>query len=1035
MSNHLIIGLGGTGGKIIRELRKRVYEEFRSNSPGGSVNLDYVYVDSSPTDLNDRSGWKVMGKNVHLGDAQKVSINGINASMLQNLNMYPGLQCFINDSDKRLIDEYMGPLITAGIGGQRRRLGRILMANNLCDKSNTRSFNNVVRSAVARLQHAEPAENDVTFHICAGLAGGTGSGSIVDAIAQIRKLFPYEESTHAFKIRLFIYVPERNVEFPSHDNGFYQANGYAALQELNAISTGHYAPLDVTGERDVFSQEVQRLLGRNQESFEAAYIYTNVNEAGKKLDITSGLPESVADFMFQTIVVANLTGGKGKMARLVGCENDGAGPESDQSGEKNRSRKFLSFGITRIEYPETEIAEFATYNYAIQATRQLAYNLWQDGVGYSECSIEEVGTGFLDEIKDKKNRQRFMLSNATLTLARPIIEGPNTKRWRDFNITWEDRLQQDAGLVQKQFEKKNWLAEFSKFADDYYNKSFRAHGVKAFYDIQREQVRGYARFIRRHIEGVLFDEWASGAKGSKSVLEIEKYAQLLRSDCMDRIEKFKQQIGNMDVDLQEAAQKIKMANAEWESIGWLKDAITNASSKVFAAYKSAKCSYYVTTTRMEAYQFGISLLQEIIVELGNMIEGIKAFKEELNNVLKVVVAQAESKCQRNAQGDGTIIKKYDPEKVHQLVHQYTINFTYQNDNAAEIRQRMIDCLGEDGERTFANLYSSVDYETASDIILDTCTKNARVAMNDTAASDPLMKMVGVNILDKLKNELNSDEKIEAFVKQAVSNASPYVQLNKEEMGKIIEGNEGSMMSMVQLALPKANSDSTQAFVNKLLDAFIQNVPGFTPKSDGDLSENFKQNQIVVVCAKSGMPLRYVENLKVLKDRYDRIVSSPQGALNRMILHTESFAKPLPELFEIDPMTIAHRVRKPLMLAFAMKIMAPQQDPTTGERFFAMNIPDDVFGDNWVKMGKDFAGCLDVLAHDFKKFTLLEKQVDVGLAKQARSNDQKMAMRKAVGEVVQKLILPTMCEGNQFDPKYTEYKKLAMEIFDKELKEL
>ena len=63
---------------------------------------------------------------------------------------------------------------------------------------------------------------------------------------------------------------------------------------------------------------VQRLLGRSQESFEAAYIYTNVNEAGKKLDLSSGLPASVADFMFQTIVVANLTGGKGKMARLVG---------------------------------------------------------------------------------------------------------------------------------------------------------------------------------------------------------------------------------------------------------------------------------------------------------------------------------------------------------------------------------------------------------------------------------------------------------------------------------------------------------------------------------------------------------------------------------------------------------------------------------------------------------------------------------------------------------------------------------------------
>ena len=74
MSNHLIIGLGGTGGKLIRELRKRVYEEFRSNDPGHGVNLDYVYVDSSPADLNDRTGWKVLGKSVHLGEAQKVML-------------------------------------------------------------------------------------------------------------------------------------------------------------------------------------------------------------------------------------------------------------------------------------------------------------------------------------------------------------------------------------------------------------------------------------------------------------------------------------------------------------------------------------------------------------------------------------------------------------------------------------------------------------------------------------------------------------------------------------------------------------------------------------------------------------------------------------------------------------------------------------------------------------------------------------------------------------------------------------------------
>ena len=108
MANHLFIGLGGTGGKVLRELRKRVYEEFRSNDPGNGIFLDYVYVDSSPADLEDRTGWKVLGKSVHLGTAQKVNINGISASVLGNINMYPGLKGFLNPNDLQLMQQEMG---------------------------------------------------------------------------------------------------------------------------------------------------------------------------------------------------------------------------------------------------------------------------------------------------------------------------------------------------------------------------------------------------------------------------------------------------------------------------------------------------------------------------------------------------------------------------------------------------------------------------------------------------------------------------------------------------------------------------------------------------------------------------------------------------------------------------------------------------------------------------------------------------------------------------------------------------------------
>ena len=61
MANHLIIGLGGTGGKILREMRKRIYEEFRSNEPAGKIEIEYLYIDSSDEDLNSKEGWKTMG--------------------------------------------------------------------------------------------------------------------------------------------------------------------------------------------------------------------------------------------------------------------------------------------------------------------------------------------------------------------------------------------------------------------------------------------------------------------------------------------------------------------------------------------------------------------------------------------------------------------------------------------------------------------------------------------------------------------------------------------------------------------------------------------------------------------------------------------------------------------------------------------------------------------------------------------------------------------------------------------------------------
>ena len=64
--NHLLIGLGGTGGRVLTAFRKLKYRNLRDNEPDG-VTLDYLFVDSDPRSfVDDDPAWTVLGHSVQL---------------------------------------------------------------------------------------------------------------------------------------------------------------------------------------------------------------------------------------------------------------------------------------------------------------------------------------------------------------------------------------------------------------------------------------------------------------------------------------------------------------------------------------------------------------------------------------------------------------------------------------------------------------------------------------------------------------------------------------------------------------------------------------------------------------------------------------------------------------------------------------------------------------------------------------------------------------------------------------------------------
>lgn len=1021
MANHLIIGLGGTGGSVIRSLRKRIYEEFGKNDPGSNVNIEYLYVDSSPKDLNDRSTWKTLGASVHLADTQKVSIHGVGSNVLDNLYQFPGIESFVSTDDRQLFND-LGSLISDGIGGQRRRLGRLLFANNVCGPADS-SF---ITRLKERVQNLTSRNNDevVTFHICAGLAGGTGSGSIVDAISQIRKEYmPQVGLGDKYKVYLYLYIPEMIVADPARDAGYYQANGYAALCELNALSVNAYKPTDVTGRNIDEYGSVKRLLD-GCDAFETAYIYSNANEHNKLLDIGTELPDAVADFIFQKVVVANLGG---KMARLENCENSGTSPELDESGNAARSRRFIAFGIKRIEYPENEVKEYVAFNFATQAALQMQYNKWVGGIGYEESSIDEVGSGYQAELSKKENLEKFLLTDEYLTLSKPIIEDAGTKKWKPIRVAWDNWTNFFAENVQNEEEKKNWPAALLRSCEKQFNESYRGQGVKEFYRSYTRDIKAYASYIRKNAERILFNDWKNGVR---SILEVEKYCNVLIERCNDTIEKYKENVAKYEnVVNTQITQEIKNCDYEWNNIGWLRDAITKKSEKVFASYKTAQCSKYTYLTLIEGYRYAADLLTEVRNQFEMMRNGVLQFKAMLTAVLDLVVANAESKCNVADATDSNakIVKKYDPETVRQNTRRFVADEEAMRANASDIRNELVSLLGDETP-SFVSLYDKLgDIATVQDIFFNQCMVHANDSMVRLAQQDPTQKMNNVNVLEKIKQEYNSPERLESFVRSLFDSAQCYLQFDQQEMSK--GTNQSQLSRMIQISLPKYDDPSN--FRQKFIDTFASVCAKQNFRIDDCVSTNYKDNQIVVVAAASGFPLRYVANVANLRQKYDAKLIGPQAALNRMVLHTESFRRPLPSLFEASQQEKAKDLRPYAMLAYALGLVSEQQNPETGEKFFAIEGKDEFGFKSIIPVGKNIVQTVTLLSQKTKEAAQLIKDIDRKLDEEYVHNLKKGELREKLVKVVENMVLPVF-GGNMQNKDFMAYRKDAIELMQSRL---
>lgn len=983
-NNHLIIGLGGTGGKVIRSLRKAIYEEFRTKEPllrtrnaqglveerPHPVKLGYLYVDSSETLMQPQDPtWRIPGDTLQIGQASQMRIRGANlVNVLENLSAYPNIAEWIGPREQWR--DILSSSEAEVAGGQKRRLGRFLFA---CRTKGTDGFVAKLRNQVAELRK-QTNENAVTFHLCTGLAGGTGSGAFIDVITQIRNLYPEDSN------RVIVYALLPDTDPPADWNtGNYHANGYGALIELNALGVGSYQPWDLAEGKDRI--RFRDASGTPVSPVNGCYVFTNENERGKILSLERDeVSQVVASFLFQKIIMVNATQWADTLSRIENAENGDSSPETAAGTNiPERSKRFLTFGIKRLVIPEEEIREYLTFQFARQATLQLQYNHWSSTQqGYLDAPVNEA---FAQYVADTRSHERWTMTDPHLCLEAGILPMEVQEQWKPLEAEWNTVITNSAQVAMKG-ESTTWMATLTRLCEEFFNLRWRGKGIVDFYKTKQADQSAQAAAIVRRIEGELFDDWITGKRSmfdlGKILTELRRTLVEKRDFCTRKVNEFRTMVEETK-GANALLADIRKNNQTWADIGILSSALGKRERTVQAQAEVLK-RFYAARHRIEAWAYAGSLVDKLLNELealaGTVGINISLLTELVDGESNQLVQnrfvglkeRIEARCKEDEGIDlnDQVIKFYKARQVQEFTTRLLGNEELQRRQAAAVRKAMTEKLGE--APTLAKFHQRLNKGVLLDLLETVCGEEAETAHNQIIAEDPrCQRILGNNIVDKLYRDYNGNLlELGHYLGELVARAGLYLNFDSMEMQNNNPGaGQRTLVTNFTVIIPKGHEHPQ--FCADIEEAF-KNAYG----TRVDFVEGSKANEITMISVANLFPLRYAKQVRFLRQKYEQRLAAFERS--KLEVHSEGDGKGYPPIFlvsgaDIDTLPL-------LLLGRAMKLIQELEDPDTGKPGIYLITKDERGRDN------------DPVALGASDEEIVEKR-DVALANRLRISIQKL----------------------------------------------
>jgi hypothetical protein len=884
--NHILVGLGGTGGKVLKAFRKRILQEFPDDNERNDLSIGYVYVDSTREMMvQGDPSFKVLGKDASFSESEFVDIKSVNLTqILDQVSGYPGLANVVKNGES--MKNTLGEVGKAA--GQMRRAGRILFAANC---------NNYISALMSQYQKVRNLthKDSVNIHIFTGLAGGTGSGSIIDVISQTRKK---DEFRHA-NIVVYAMVPELTIP-DGCQAGRYHQNGYAALCELSALNVGVFLPCDViTGDQHI------KGLDTTQTKQFGLMLYSNVNENGITVDSFSELPELLADTVFFRMFLQEVTGSTDDFLRSYSLENinnfcvEYNSKSKSNDKERARTKAINSFGIKRVVYPEERIIEHISLTVGLKILYQMQYNNFKSDYGYvQEPQKKDYKQLYLDDA----HLREWLLDDSHLTLNEKIFE--TDKNFRKIEDFWDEMTQFNSYDDAKNND-ANPLNFLKVFCTDKYNHQFRNKiGVEEYYQDKGkdELLKDQAAHIVGQIEDSLYTKWY---EGSLSLNDLKEICNQILIYIRERHAKLEDEIADCDKKIEDYTKEGEDNVYEYTHLSLVQRA-TGRQSRLYADHQDIMKDLFIEKTKRTAKVFQQALLLKLRAAFEEQYSDIEKFIGILTKSMQTAVkkiADRNKKFEESGIDDLTkaTIEVSEVAKMKKFEQIIVLDNPLQETYAGNIRKSIV---GNKEHAHFSDLIRNINEDKIFDIFDVRLSTALRTKHDEIFAKD---RILGINVLEQLHKLLDTDVKITNFARDIIQQSGVFLKLDDGEMKRSIPNNPDPVSSpetinrkTVLITLPEAEgSDELKTFANtlrnKLREGFGNNTAFSTLKFN---TSTEKKNELTIISIKYCFPMRAISWLQGYEQEYKKMIedSNEKNAREaRILLHSEGDGSNLPGL--------------------------------------------------------------------------------------------------------------------------------------------